>query len=104
LCKTSDALSVENGEPCFESIEIDDKQVPNTQIIVSSGTTEQISTNTNTIFTGWIHDATDLTPWILVCIIHVKMYSLIKEKNDNTLSNTLNGNKLFLLHLTINAF
>jgi hypothetical protein len=69
-------LSVENGEACFESIEIDEKQVPNSQIAVSSGTTNQIPTNTNTIVTGWVHDATDLTPWILVCIIHVKKYSL----------------------------
>jgi hypothetical protein len=73
-------LSLENGEPCFESILIDDKQGPNTQITVSSGTTTQISTNTNTIVTGWIHDALDLTPWILVCIIHVKKYSLILAK------------------------
>jgi hypothetical protein len=73
-------LSVENGEPCFESIEIDDKQVPNTQITVSSGTTGQIITNTNTILTSWIHEASDLTPWILVCIIHVKKYSLIFAK------------------------
>ncbi|XP_060575349.1 uncharacterized protein LOC132732846, partial [Ruditapes philippinarum] len=65
------SIEAQNGEPCFESIEIDDKQVPNTQIIVSSGTTEQISTNTNTIFTGWIHDATDLTPWILVDLVDV---------------------------------
>ncbi|XP_060564824.1 uncharacterized protein LOC132724031 [Ruditapes philippinarum] len=61
------SIEAQNGEPCFESIEIDDKQVPNTQITVSSGTTDQIPTNTNTIFTGWIHDATDLKPWILTC-------------------------------------
>jgi hypothetical protein len=80
FCNTSNALSVENGEPCFESIEIDNKHVPNSQITVSSGTTTQIPTNTNTIFTGWIHDATDLTPWILVCIINVKVFSHKRNK------------------------
>ncbi|XP_060600324.1 uncharacterized protein LOC132753807 [Ruditapes philippinarum] len=62
-------IEAQNGEPCFESILIDDKQGPNTQITVSSGTTTQISTNTNTILTGWIHDALDLTPWILIDLI-----------------------------------
>jgi hypothetical protein len=74
-------FSVENGEACFESIELDDdEQVPKSQLTVSSGTTKRMPTNTNTIFTGWIHDATDPTPWILVCIIHVKKYSLILAK------------------------
>ncbi|XP_060605364.1 uncharacterized protein LOC132757886 [Ruditapes philippinarum] len=65
------SIEAQNGEPCFESIEIDNKHVPNSQITVSSGTTTQIPTNTNTIFTGWIHDATDLTPWILIDLIDV---------------------------------
>ncbi|XP_060599976.1 uncharacterized protein LOC132753512, partial [Ruditapes philippinarum] len=65
------SIEAQYGETCFESIEINDKQVPNTQITLSSGTTEQIPTNTNTIFTGWIHDATDLTPWVLVDLIDV---------------------------------
>jgi hypothetical protein len=89
-------LSVENGEACFESIEIYDKQVPTSQITVSSGTTKQILTYTNTILTGWIHNATDPTPWILVCIIHVKKYSLILAKNKNALRKTLNGEILFV--------
>jgi hypothetical protein len=63
-------LSVENGEACFESIEIDDKQVPKSQITVSSGATKRKRTHTNSI--RWIHDATDPTPWILVCIIHAQ--------------------------------
>ncbi|XP_060559201.1 uncharacterized protein LOC132719446, partial [Ruditapes philippinarum] len=63
------SIEAQNGEACFESIEIEDKHVPNSQITVSSGTTNQISTNTNTIFTGWIHDDSDLTPWILIDLV-----------------------------------
>ncbi|XP_060587136.1 uncharacterized protein LOC132742687, partial [Ruditapes philippinarum] len=66
------SIEAQNGEACFESIELDDdKQVPKSQLTVSSGTTKRIPTNTNTIFTGWIHDATDPTPWILVDLIAV---------------------------------
>ncbi|XP_060606452.1 uncharacterized protein LOC132758772, partial [Ruditapes philippinarum] len=63
------SIEAQNGEACFESIEIDDKQVPKSQITVSSGTTNQIQTNTNTIVTGWVHDATDPRPWILIDLV-----------------------------------
>ncbi|XP_060552408.1 uncharacterized protein LOC132713745 [Ruditapes philippinarum] len=60
------SIEAHNGEPCFESIKIDDNQIN-----VSSAHPRQILSDTKYIFTGWIHDITDQTPWILVDLIAV---------------------------------
>jgi hypothetical protein len=58
---------LENGEPCFENIDVDYEHTAGRQITVSSAHPKQILSETKDSYTSWIPDITDMTPWILVC-------------------------------------
>ncbi|XP_060587166.1 uncharacterized protein LOC132742717, partial [Ruditapes philippinarum] len=60
------SIEEQNGEPCLESIDVDDEHTAGSQITVSSAHPKQILSRFNDSLTSWIHDFTDMTPWILV--------------------------------------
>ena len=59
-------LCIDNGELCFESIETEDRNIQGSQITGSSGELKHLPRDSKELFTSWVHNFTDLTPWIMV--------------------------------------
>ena len=93
-------MFIENGELCFESIDTDDRNIQGSQITGSSGEPKHLPTDSETIFTSWVHNFTDLTPWVMVGLFFTNDKIFSTRITQKVLSILLISPNLEMLHCT----